>query len=395
MEVSRDVYASVLDEDMPDSIGDTLTVDRRGYAPAIADHLEPDYMEQHAFIFSPEQTEEDLLYGGDVLDELLDDVFSGMYVVDGERYPTAPVIDIATDYGPITLDITAELTRDGYRFTAVPDDGPGLNGLDTALEQYRTLEELDRTTLRDRATVETLTEWADRYRDRYDRFAGLEPPQTLGRTTASGITFDHDGRSGRVSRSAVTIDDTLFRLRDLSLPEGTIPALQTSWEDVNGILEQPALVTAEHTPINVIVNPDTAAPDTVQTRLSDYLDRMDTNRRQNSHNASSRMESIYDAVRQVQAYRDGIDTPLFGMVSSTYERVNVLTTGTVEVHPVTPANQSCSVHGSPPDSPEYTLIARTDTLDITVYHLPPEELLHGETESLLDRLEQYHDLDGY
>lgn len=177
--VDAATYELALGEELPVNATE-IGVDRRGYAPDIAETHGADYMLNDVFIFGPDQAEAPLERAEySFLDEMLDEV-----------YEEAEIVQYAEAEEPLMLDIEVTTEEDGFYGRALLEDTDVKEAIAHAQEVRDALRDVTEDELMDEDRLRELYAEA---RDIYQRFGGLrdiEFSSEMGRVEMDAFQFD-------------------------------------------------------------------------------------------------------------------------------------------------------------------------------------------------------------
>lgn len=245
-------YEEALGAEVPVD-ADRVAVDRRGYAPRVAEENGEDYMLNQVFIFGPEQVDAPVVREEySFMDDLLDAV-----------YGNEEIVQYAESEEPLMLDVEVTTEDDAFYGRALLEDTDVREAIDHA-EQVR--EKLRTVTEDELMDEERIRELYAEAREVYERFGGIrdiEFSEEMGRVEVDAFRFDWADGTGFAFHDASTItydgdrpDHDSFpvlnvRQRRYTLPDGVGTVLEKLHAqgrvgiDKDGIMERRDEVAAE------------------------------------------------------------------------------------------------------------------------------------------------------
>lgn len=178
-------YDTTLDTNLPDTLGEYISVDRRGYAEAVADEMGDDYLSR-ILIFSPEQEDAPLIHAeASYIPDLVDAV-----------YEQSEMVSYASPEHPLEISIT--LRESGQEFTphAYLTDSETTNRLEQAIQVRDTVHELTESDLQETDSIKQLTESARTAQDAFGDLTELTLERDVASVTVPRFTVEREGYRG-------------------------------------------------------------------------------------------------------------------------------------------------------------------------------------------------------
>ncbi|MDY6777799.1 MAG: hypothetical protein SVU32_03975 [Candidatus Nanohaloarchaea archaeon] len=358
--VSRETYEEAFDEELPDSVGEELAVDRRGYASDVAEELGRDYLSGQALIFDTEQRQADLAEDRyRYLDQLLDQIY--------EDKTTEELITSVE--GPIRFDTSVQVGEDAFKAALQPVETPSYRDLQQAAHLHQQLQRIDETDLQDATTCSTLLHQYSRTSiPDVIRESGL--PETWAEASFSSLILQQDGTEVSVEEGQVSVEGESYTIDPIGDTEGVNQV--EGWmigkqvrAIINGRIDRPVYIKNIHAGINGVVTdpgrtaqPDDADPHTLLEHLLEP-DEMRYKSRDMLAGTKNRLSAETSSERSL------------GRVSSVHEDVNLLVLADVEVN-AHAGHGNITIDGDPPDDPAYRLTAQSTHGDVRVTYIDPE-----------------------